>query len=303
MLKIALHDAEYDHMKKKVFPNLALMKISTFHKNRGNLVEWWDKEKSYDIVYSSKVFDFTPINKDLPPNTLKGGTGYGKFKDLPKEIDILKADYSIYPRCDFAIGYLTRGCPNRCKWCVVPRKEGDIQNYAKWQDIVREDSKKLVLMDNNILASPYGISQLEELAETDYLIDLNQGMDIRLLNDDICIILKKLKWLNYIRFSCDSMSQVPYFENLIELFKKHKLPKSKVFIYTLITSDLTEANERIQSLYNIYKNFNLYAQAERNDSLGIVPNQLQKEFANRYVYSRCYKKETWFEYCNRHNIN
>lgn len=302
MLKIGLHDAEFEQMKNKVFPNLALMKLSTFHKSRGNSVEWWDKSKAYDIVYSSKVFDFTPINKNLPMNTLKGGTGYGKFKDLPKEVDILKCDYSLYPRCDFAVGYLTRGCPNSCRWCIVPRKEGKIQSYAKWQDIVREDSKKIVLMDNNILASSYGISQLEELTQTDYLIDLNQGMDIRLLTDEVCVILKKLKWINYIRFSCDSMGQVPYFENLIELFKKHKLPKSKVFIYTLITQDLTESNERIQRLYGIYKNFNIYAQAERNEFLGITPNKLQKEFANRYVYSRCYKKENWFEYCKRNNI-
>jgi hypothetical protein len=78
-MKIGLHDAERDHMPKKSFPNFALMKISAYHKARGETVEWWDyrKNNEYDIVYSSKVFDFTPENPKLPPSAIKGGTGYG----------------------------------------------------------------------------------------------------------------------------------------------------------------------------------------------------------------------------------
>lgn len=167
------------------------------------------------------------------------------------------------------------------------------------EDLVREDSKRLILMDNNILASPYGLEQLKELGQTDYRIDLNQGMDVRLLTEEICQILKTVKWDSYIRFSCDSQGQIPYFKKALEMFEKYKLPKSKIFIYTLITADLDEANDRIQQLVGIYKNFNIYAQPERNDSLGIVPNKMQKEFASRYIYGRSYKKETWPDYCTR----
>jgi len=165
---IALHDAERDHMKNKSFPNFALMKISAYHKAQGDTVEWWNAlfNDTYDIVYSSKVFDFTPENPYLPPDTIKGGTGYGTTADpnrnilaeLPPEIESQYPDYSIYPGCDYAIGYITRGCPNRCGWCVVPTKEGDIRPYANWRDIVRTDTNKLVLMDNNILACEYGIT-------------------------------------------------------------------------------------------------------------------------------------------------
>ena len=163
---VGLHDAERDHMAGKTFPNLALMKISAFHKAQGDTVEWWNAlfNWHYGAVYSSKVFDFTPENSYLPENTVKGGTGYGLYTELPPEIDTLIPDYSIYPDCDYAIGYITRGCPNRCRWCVVPKKEGDIRPYSGWRDIVRSDTKKLVLMDNNILASDYGLHQLEELA-------------------------------------------------------------------------------------------------------------------------------------------
>lgn len=298
---IGLHDAEYDHMPKKSFPNFALMKISAYHKAKGDKVEWWtalDNNK-YDLVYSSKVFDFTPTNDFLPPNTMKGGTGYGIYNELPSEIDGMFPDYSIYPNCDYAIGFLTRGCINNCSFCVVPKKEGKIRLYSRWQDIVRQDTNKLVLMDNNILACEHGIQQLKELSDTDYLIDLNQGMDIMLLNDDIVKILSKIKWLKYIRFSCDKDYQLPYFEKAFDLFKKYKIPVSKIFIYVLVQKDLESANRRVQSLHKLCKSFNLYAQAERNELLGIIPNKLQLEFAQRYVYGKAYKKEIWLEYYKR----
>jgi hypothetical protein len=151
-LRVGLHDAESEHFRgKKKFPNYALMKISAWHKARGDTVEWWKPLGLFDRVYSSKVFDFTPENPYLPPDTVKGGTGYGLFTELPPEVDAMFPDYSIYPECDYAIGYLTRGCPNRCRWCIVPKKEGNIRPYRAWRDLVRPDTDKLVLMDNNIL--------------------------------------------------------------------------------------------------------------------------------------------------------
>lgn len=83
MSKIGLHDSEKDSLKHKTFPNYALMKISAFHKSIGDTVEWWQPEKQYDKVYSSKIFDFTPDNPLLPPNTIKGGTGYDIKSVLP----------------------------------------------------------------------------------------------------------------------------------------------------------------------------------------------------------------------------
>lgn len=175
---VGLHDSEKEHFKKaKTFPNYALMKISAYHKEKGDTVEWWQQGKTYDLVYSSKIFDFTEENKDLPPNTIKGGTGYDIDKKLPQEIEDMPPDYTIYPDCDYAIGYITRGCPNKCPWCYVPRKEGNIKPYRLWTQIVRFDTPKLILMDNNILASEYGIGQLRDMVGKGWEIDLNQGMD------------------------------------------------------------------------------------------------------------------------------
>ena len=129
-MRIGLHDAEREHFRHKTFPNYALMKISAFHKMQGDSVEWWQKGQQYDRVYSSKIFDFTAEDPDLPPDTIKGGTGYDLKAVLPQEIEDTYPDYSIYPECDYAIGYITRGCPNRCPWCLVPLKEGGIKPFS-----------------------------------------------------------------------------------------------------------------------------------------------------------------------------
>lgn len=296
-MTIGLHDADKEKMsaKRKPFPNYALMKIAAYHKSLGDTVEWWDKDKVYDRVYSSKVFGFTPENPDLPPDTIKGGTGYGLFTELPPEIDEMFPDYSIYPDCDYAIGYITRGCPNHCRWSIVPRKEGTIRAYRDWHDLLRPDSDKLVLMDNNILACDYGLKQLESLIDSGYKIDLNQGMDARLVTDEIAQILSKLKWIRFLRFSCDSISQIAAIHKTAELLEKYGIKPSKLFIYLLVTDDLANAEYRVEQLKKL-RGITIYAQAERNESMGITPNKLQREFASRYVYSGKFRTMTWTEY-------
>jgi hypothetical protein len=301
-MTIGLHDAERDHMKAKTFPNLALMKIAAYHRARGDSVEWWNalNNPHYGAVYSSKVFDFTPENPYLPDTAIKGGTGYGLYAELPPEIDNSAADYSIYPECDYAAGYITRGCPNKCRWCVTPEKEGDIRPYSDWRRTVRSDTKKLVLMDNNILASDYGIEQLAELSRTDYRIDLNQGMDARLVTPRVADIIARLKWIRYIRFSCDQIPQIEAIEDAAAMLTECGIKPYRLFIYLLVTQDIENADYRAQRLNRL--GVCIYAQAERNGARGIIPTVAQLEFAQRYIYGRCYKKETWTEYCGRHGL-
>lgn len=299
-MRIGLHDADAEHLKNKSFPNYALMKISAWHKQQGDMVEWWNPLYCYDKVYSSKIFDFTSVNPYLPDNTIKGGTGYSIKLKLPAEIDEVFPDYSIYPNCDYAIGFLTRGCPNNCEWCYVPQKEGNIKQYRSWGELIRKDTNKLVLMDNNVLACDFGIQQLIELSNTNIKIDLNQGMDIRLVTEDIVKLFGELKWIKYIRFSCDTKGQLPYFKRVFNWFEKYGVSRSRVFIYILVRKDIEDAEYRVKELHKMWKSLNFYAQAERNEGKGIVPNKLQLEFAQRYIYGRCYRKETWKEYYARH---
>ncbi len=303
-MMIGLHDAERDYLKNKHFPNYALMKISAWHKSQGDTVEWWNPLCRYDRVYSSKIFDFTPADPYLPEDAVRGGTGYRDIpldRTLPPEMDDMFPDYSIYPECDYAIGYLTRGCPNNCRWCVVPKKEGRIRPYRCWKNLVRPDTDKLVLMDNNILACEYGIKQLESLIGSGYRIDLNQGMDARLVDKKAAGILARLSWIRHIRFSCDQRSQIEPVRNAIELLMEHGIRPYKIFVYLLVTADLNDASERVEALKG-YKSINLYAQAERNERMGIIPGQMQMEFQQRYVYSGRYRQETWREYCRRKRL-
>lgn len=294
-MTIGIHDSEKEHFKKKTFPNYALMKIAAYHKQKGDTVEWWDASKAYDRVYSSKIFDFTKENGSLPLNTVKGGTGYCVDSSLPEEIEEMYPDYTIYPECNYAIGYITRGCPRKCPWCLVPQKEGNIKPYRKWKQLVRFDTPDLVLMDNNILASGFGIGQLEDMIGKGFRIDLNQGMDARLVTEDIADIIARLDWIKYIRFSCDTISQVESINHVIKMLGARGIKPYRIFVYILVRKDLDEADYRVQQLKR-HKNINLYAQAERNERLGIRPDKAQLEFANRYIYGRIYKKETWKEY-------
>lgn len=301
---IGIHDAEKEHMKRKTFPNLALMKLAAWHKSQKDQVEWWNPLGSYNRIYSSKVFDFTPENPYLPADAIRGGTGYPGIplnSQLPPEIDRMFPDYTLYPACDYAIGYLTRGCPNHCRWCIVPQKEGNIRPYRCWEEVVRQDTDKLILMDNNILASSHGIRELERLIGSGYRIDLNQGMDSRLVTPESAEVLSRLKWIRFLRFSCDQRSQITPLCRAIDLLGKYGVKPYRIFIYLLVTKDLEDASFRTEALKR-YHNINLYAQAERNDRMGIKPSSLQLEFQQRYIYSGCYRKETWEQYRERKSI-
>lgn len=304
-MRVGLHDADMEHLntkrRQKTFPNYALMKISSYHKSLGDSVEWWDKNETYDRVYSSKVFSFTPENLYLPADVIKGGTGYGLFADMPPEIDEMFPDYSLYPACDYAIGYITRGCPNHCRWCVVPRKEGAIKPYRTWQQLVRPDTDKLVLMDNNILACEYGIKQLESLIDSGYRIDLNQGMDARLVTDDTAQILSRLKWIKYLRFSCDTTAQIKYIQKTAEMLGKRGIKPYKLFIYLLVTEDLDNAEYRVEQLKKL-RGITIYAQAERKLDRVSKPNALQMEFCQRYVYSGKFRSVSWSEYAKERGL-
>ncbi len=302
-MKIGLHDSDKEFLRKKSFPNLALMKISSYHKARDDVVDWWKSEQDYDLVYSSKIFDFTPVHPDLPENTIRGGTGYRDIplnQQLSPEIEGSMPDYSLYPDCDFALGYLTRGCIRSCRWCVVPQKEGAIRPYRSWQEVVREDTNKLTLLDNNILACDFGLGQLEELAKTDFRLDLNQGMDARLVTPEVATLLSHLKWQRYLRFSCDNTTQIEDIFRVAKLLGEKGVKPYRIFVYLLVTADVENASRRVEALKQL-KGINIYAQSERNESLGITPNKEQRTFVNRYMFGRCYKKGTWAEYLQRTN--
>lgn len=253
-MNIGLLDIDGHAKKKKwgatIYPNIALCKIARWHRQQGDNVEWAMPFVHYDILYKSKVFNFSPDDLTCydADKLIKGGTGYDIASMLPEEIDFMQPDYSIYPHipADTAYGFLTRGCPNNCKWCVVPRKEGLIRPYMDVDEIAIEGRNKLVLMDNNILAcGDYAMEQLHKVVHKGYRIDFNQAMDARLVTDDFAKVLAQVKWIDRrIRFGCDTPAQIQNCERAIELINSYGY-KGEFFLYTMLNDNFNECYERI----------------------------------------------------------
>lgn len=251
----------------------------------------------YDKVYAAKVFSFTPnygyyINTD---ELETGGTGINVDKTLPLEIDRLQPDYSLYNLdTKTAYGFLTRGCPNKCKWCVVPKKEGPIAPYMDVEEIAIDGRKNLILMDNNVLASGYGLRQIEKIAKLKLHVDFNQGLDARLVTDDIARLLAKVKWLKRIRFGCDTPGQIAEVERAASLIDKYGY-KGEYFLYCILM-DFKESFYRINYWRHVSPRFVPHAQPYRslNNPRQIIP-QWQKDMARwadrKELYMSCEFKD------------
>lgn len=288
-MKIGLIAVDSNH------PNLALMKISSYHKGIGNDVGWYNPFDSYDIVYMSKIFNFTPDFGQWITNAKhieKGGTGYDILSKLPPEIEFVTPDYSIYPHIDnkTAYGFLTRGCPNKCKWCIVPLKEGKLQPYMDVEEVAVNGRTNLILMDNNILASEYGLHQIGKIVKNGYRVDFNQALDARLVTDEIAQILAKVRWIDAIRFGCDTPSQIKECENAMQLIDKHRNKPAQYLLYTMIGNDINEVYNRL-SYWKDHQRVRLVAQPFRDVNKPNQVPQWQLDMARwamrREIYAKC----------------
>lgn len=220
-MKIGLIDVDGHN-----FPNLALMKISAWHKARGDTVEWWWGFGQYDRVYMSKVFDNT-YTPDIPEplnakEIIKGGTGYGLKNELPPEIEHMCPDYGLYPEFtrDTAYGFLTRGCPNNCPFCIVSGKEGrasyKVADLSEWWS----GQKNIVLMDPNLLACRDHMDLLGQLVVSGAWVDINQGLDARLLTPKNIDAIKQIK-IKEIHFAWDLMKNAERVIKGLNLWKRY----------------------------------------------------------------------------------
>lgn len=266
------------------YPNIALMKIAAYHKKKGDTVEWYNPFDRYDTLYMSKIFNFTPDYPYYINNAnqiYKGGTGYNIQKVLPENMELLTPDYSMYPTIDHrtAYGFLTRGCPNICSWCVVPKKEGAIRPYQTIREIAVDGRDHIILMDNNVLASDFGISQIKEIIRLGVWVDFNQALDARRVTREIAALLARVKWIKRIRFGCDTQAQIKECEQAIDLIDSAGY-KGEYFFYCILFDDFNEAFSRVNYWKNRGKRFLPYCQPLRNiNSKNPVP-QWQKDMAH-----------------------
>jgi len=219
--------------------NLALMKLSSYYKSKGDKVELTAPlfAKNYDRVYGSKIFSYSRL-PTLPSSAVIGGSGVDLGLKLDLCIERIMPDYTLYRDLDYSLGFTSRGCSRRCRFCVVPIKEGRLIKTASIYEFWNPWHKKLVLLDNNILGLKYNFEQVaEDLLKERIKVDFTQGLDIRLLNDDNTKILRQLSFFQDVKFSFDRLSYETGFRRGAELLQKYQFSKTHVTIYVLAGYD------------------------------------------------------------------
>lgn len=188
-IRLLAHDSK--------IPNIAIMKISRYHKQQGDDVKWYQPlfdMYDTDILYHSKIFTFSDDYNYYPVNAeiLKGGTGFDITSKLPPEIEeITDLDYSLYPDCDYSLQFLTRGCVRNCGFCVVRQKEGYIHEVEPLK--LNPNGKYIKLLDNNFFSYEKWRERLEILKSYKQPVDFNQGIDVRTLKEEQAAALKDVK--------------------------------------------------------------------------------------------------------------
>jgi len=296
-MKIGLIDVDGHN-----FPNLALMKIAAYHKSIGNQVSWVSIG-DYDYTYISKVFTFShDFIKGISNygKIIKGGTGYN-YNILPDYIDKLCPDYSIYPQYKEAYGFLTRGCPKKCSWCIVPEKEGDIYAYSDIEDFL-SGRKIAVLMDNNVLAHIHGLKQIEKLIRLGIKVDFNQGLDAEIIakNESIAKLLSKIKWYKPLRMACDTKSHMKYIQKATELLRKYNTRPSNYFIYILV-KDIEDALIRVEFLRKL--KLDPFAMPYRDFINNISPSREQRNFARWVNHKAIFATVSFNQYLKKQRLD
>jgi hypothetical protein len=287
-------------------PNLALMKISAYHKSKGDIVSWFDMFETYDKVYSSKIFSYTQDFYYYPEGIeiVKGGSGYiGNYTVLPDEIEHICPDYSIYTGMDYSMGFITRGCIRTCNFCIVPKKEGYIRANADIDEFLRH--KNLVCLDNNILASKHGLKQIEKIIDRKIKVDFNQGLDARIIADNPAIaeLLSKVKWLKPVRMAMDNMGEADAVIKATELLRKYKTTPKAYSVYILVRNDIEDALKRVEICREL--NLNPFAQPYLNpNSKEYKVSREQRDFISWVNKKAFFKKMPWELFkIARHNKN
>lgn len=300
-MKIGLYDVDSHN-----FPNLALMKLSAWHKSQGDNVEFLFPLNHYDRVYVSKVFgdEYSKMPNFCiqADEIVYGGTGFAitiekgkevyhkdKDKNLPYEIEHFYPDYSLYPELtkDTAYGFLSRGCCNDCSFCIVSGKEGrcsvkvaDLSEFWNGQNFIK-------LLDPNILACKDRIDLLKQLRDSKAKVDFTQGLDARFITEEIAYLLKDIK-KEAVHFAFDFMKNEKAIIKGLKIYANIcGLPSkcSDKSVYVLTNYDTTHEEDiyRIKMIESC--GFVPDVRVYRKNTAPQITRDLQRWCNNRIIYS------------------
>ena len=270
------------------FPNLCLMKLSAYHKAQGHQVCFWNPLFYFDVVYKSRVFTDTYSKDNITVRNagqvIKGGTGYGPGPDLPDEIEHSYPDYSLYPQySETAYGFLSRGCPRGCGFCIVGGKEG--RKSRKVADLSEfwRGQREIKLMDANLLACPDHEKLLLQLAESRALVDFSQGLDIRLITRDNVALLNQVR-TKTVHFAWDNPDEdlTRYFRQFLEWTSIKNPRLRRVYLLTNYGSTHEQDLYRVETLRQM--GFDPYVMIYEKPTAPPITRHLQRWVNNKRLF-------------------
>ena len=270
------------------WPNLCLMKLSAYHKGRGDTVEMWRPEGWYDLVYKSRVFTDTYSKDNIyianADQIIRGGTGYGPGPDLPDVVEHQRPDYSLCPQFpDTAYGFLTRGCPRACGFCIVSGKEGRRSHQVADLSEFWDGQREIKLLDANLLACPDHERLILQLAESRAYVDFSQGLDIRLTTPDNIALLNRVR-TKAVHFAWDdpNVDLTGYFRRFVELTAIKSDRRRRVYVLTNYGSTHEQDLYRVDTLRGL--GFDPYVMVYDLPSAPPITRHLQRWVNNKRIF-------------------
>jgi len=244
-------------------PNLALMKIAGYHEQLGDTVEWFDGmlfASLYEKVYASKLFSFSKM-PPLPSGAIVGGTGIDFYNKLPPEIEAAEPSYTLYPNCNYHLGFSMKGCRFNCKFCCVPKKEGRPYNYNSIDEILTNPNggNRLMLLDNDFFGGENWKGNLLRIIELKLRVCFVQGLNIRIITDEQAELLAQCNYQNshfdkkYLTFAWDKYKDKEIIMSGIERCNRAGIPSDKMQFFVLIGFDTSPEQdmERVEMLRSL----------------------------------------------------
>lgn len=270
------------------FPNLCLMKLSAYHKARGDTVEWWSEDSYYDLAYKSRVFTDEYSTDSHPASNadkvICGGTGYDLTNKLPDATEHIYPDYTIYPQFQgTAYGFLSRGCPRNCGFCIVSKKEGRRSIHVADLSELWRGQKEINLLDANLLACKEHEKLLCQLADSGAWVDFSQGLDIRLITPDNAALLNRVK-TKMLHFAWDNPNDdlAGHFSRFIGLTRIRDYRRLRVYVLC------NYGSTHEQDLYRIYTlrdmGFDPYVMIYRKPDAPQITRRLQRWVNNKWIF-------------------